>query len=56
MNAKNTVTRTQNSRRRGKTDWARVEALSDRKIEQAIRSDPDVAPSSTANGSRKQPW
>jgi uncharacterized protein (DUF4415 family) len=44
MNAKNIVTRTQNSRRSGKTDWARVDALSDRKIEQAIRSDPDAAP------------
>jgi uncharacterized protein (DUF4415 family) len=44
MSAKNIVTRTQDSRRRGKTDWARVDALSDRKIEQAIRSDPDAAP------------
>jgi uncharacterized protein (DUF4415 family) len=43
MNAKNIVTRTQNSRRRGKTDWTRVDALSDRKIEKAIRSDPDAA-------------
>jgi uncharacterized protein (DUF4415 family) len=44
MNSKNIVTRTQNSRRRGKTDWARVDALSDRKIARAIRSDPDAAP------------
>ena len=44
MSAKHIVTRTRSSRRRGKTDWARVDALSDRKIEQAIRSDPDAAP------------
>jgi len=44
MNAKNIVTRTQDNRRRGKTDWARVDALSDRTIERAIRSDPDAAP------------
>jgi uncharacterized protein (DUF4415 family) len=44
MSAKNTITLTPNSRRRGKTDWARVDALSDRKIEQAVRSDPDAAP------------
>ena len=44
MSAKNIVTRTRSSRRRGKTDWSRVDALSDRKIEKAIRSDPDAAP------------
>ena len=38
------MTRTRSSRRRGKTDWSRVDALSDRKIENAIRSDPDAAP------------
>jgi uncharacterized protein (DUF4415 family) len=44
MSEKNIVTRTQSSRRRGKTNWARVDALSDRQIEKAIRSDPDAAP------------
>ncbi len=33
-----------NRRRRGKTDWARVDALSDRQIEQAVGSDRDAAP------------
>ena len=44
MNAKLIVTRTRSSRRSGKTDWSRVDALRDRKIEKAIRSDPDAAP------------
>jgi hypothetical protein len=30
--------------RRDKTDWARVDALSDREIESAVKSDPDAAP------------
>jgi uncharacterized protein (DUF4415 family) len=30
--------------RRAATDWARVDALTDREIEKAIRSDPDAAP------------
>ncbi|MFA6018887.1 MAG: BrnA antitoxin family protein [Rhodospirillales bacterium] len=29
---------------KGKTDWARVEALTDADIEKAIASDPDAAP------------
>jgi uncharacterized protein (DUF4415 family) len=29
---------------RGKTDWKRVRALTDREIEEAIASDPDAAP------------
>jgi len=44
MNAKNTVTRSLNRRHRGRTDWARVDALADRQIKAAIRSDPDAAP------------
>ncbi|HVA76393.1 MAG TPA: BrnA antitoxin family protein [Candidatus Binataceae bacterium] len=32
------------ARHRGKTDWARVNALTDREIEEAIASDPDAAP------------
>jgi uncharacterized protein (DUF4415 family) len=35
---------TRKRRRRGRTDWARVEALTDRQIKSAIRSDPDAAP------------
>src|SRR5437764_14476315 len=31
-------------RGRGKTDWKRVDALTDQDIEAAIRSDPDAAP------------
>jgi uncharacterized protein (DUF4415 family) len=30
--------------RRGKTDWARVDALTDEEIEAAVRSDPDAPP------------
>jgi uncharacterized protein (DUF4415 family) len=45
VSAKPIVKRTPRaSRRRAKTDWARVEALSDREIETAIESDPDAAP------------
>ena len=44
MSAKNIVTRTRSNRRRGKTDWSRVDALTDRQIEKAVRSDPDAAP------------
>jgi uncharacterized protein (DUF4415 family) len=29
---------------RGKTDWARVDALTDEQIEEAVRDDPDAAP------------
>jgi uncharacterized protein (DUF4415 family) len=31
-------------RRRGKTDWARVDATTDEEIERAVRSDPDAVP------------
>jgi uncharacterized protein (DUF4415 family) len=30
--------------RRGKTDWAQVDALTDEEIDQAIKHDPDAAP------------
>jgi uncharacterized protein (DUF4415 family) len=30
--------------RRGKTDWARVDALTDEEIEEAVRKDPDAVP------------
>ncbi len=32
------------SRRKGKTDWARVDALTDEEIDEAIANDPDAAP------------
>jgi uncharacterized protein (DUF4415 family) len=31
-------------RRKGKTDWARVDALTDKEIEEAVRNDPDAVP------------
>lgn len=31
-------------RRRGKTDWAAVDALTDKQIEAAVRNDPDAVP------------
>ncbi len=43
MSAKRIVRRTP-SRRRGKTDWARVDAMSDREIATAAKGDPDAAP------------
>jgi uncharacterized protein (DUF4415 family) len=44
MDAKRIVKRTRPTRRRAATDWARVDAFTDREIENAIRSDPDAAP------------
>ena len=44
MSAKNIVRRTLKTRRPGKTDWKRVEALTDAEIERAVRADPDAAP------------
>ena len=43
MSVKHIVKRTHKNRR-DKTDWARVDALSDRAIESAVKSDPDAAP------------
>jgi uncharacterized protein (DUF4415 family) len=31
-------------RRKGKTDWAAVDALTDKEIEAAVRNDPDAVP------------
>jgi uncharacterized protein (DUF4415 family) len=31
-------------RRRGKTDWAAVDTLTDKEIEEAVRNDPDAVP------------
>ena len=38
------VTRKWGDRRKGKTDWARVDALTDEEIEAAVRTDPDAVP------------
>ena len=43
VSVKHIVKRTHKNRR-DKTDWARVDALSDREIESAVKSDPDAAP------------
>lgn len=44
MSAKRIVRRTLKTRRLGRTDWKRVDALTDAEIECAVRSDPDAAP------------
>jgi uncharacterized protein (DUF4415 family) len=38
------VTRRWGDRRKGRTDWARVDTLTDEEIEAAVRSDPDAVP------------
>jgi uncharacterized protein (DUF4415 family) len=38
------VTRRWGDRRKGKTDWARVDAMTDAEIEAAVRNDPDAVP------------
>jgi uncharacterized protein (DUF4415 family) len=44
VSAKRIVRRTLKNRRGDKSDWTRVDALSDREIENAVKSDPDAAP------------
>ena len=44
MSVKRIVRRTPSSRRHGKTDWARVDAMTDQEIENAVKSDLDAAP------------
>ena len=44
MKKERIVTRRWGDRRKGKTDWARVDALTDEDIEKAIANDPDAAP------------
>ena len=41
MKKQNIVTRKWGDRRKGKTDWARVDALTDEDVEAAIANDPD---------------
>ena len=43
MSGKRIVRRTPSSRR-GKTDWVRVDTMTDREIEAAVKADPDAAP------------
>ena len=43
MKKENIVTRKWGDRRKGKTDWARVDALTDEDITKAIANDPDWA-------------
>jgi uncharacterized protein (DUF4415 family) len=38
------VTRRWGERQKGKTDWAAVDALTDKDIEAAVRNDPDAVP------------
>ena len=44
MKKENIVTRKWGDRRKGKTDWARVDALTDEDIAEAVANDPDAAP------------
>jgi uncharacterized DUF497 family protein len=44
MKKENIVTRKWGDRRKGKTDWARVDKLTDEDIAKAVASDPDAAP------------
>jgi len=44
MKKANIVTRKWGDRRRGKTDWARVDTLTEEDIAKAVASDPDAAP------------
>jgi hypothetical protein len=45
MKKENIVTRKWGGRRKGKTDWARVDKLTDEDIAKAVANDPDAAPS-----------
>jgi len=44
MKKENIVTRKWGERRKGKTDWAKVDALTDEDIAKAVANDPDAAP------------
>jgi uncharacterized protein (DUF4415 family) len=44
MKKENIVIRKWGDRRKGKTDWARVDALTDEDIAKAVASDPDAVP------------
>jgi uncharacterized protein (DUF4415 family) len=44
MKKENIITRKWGDRRKGKTDWARVDKLTDEDIAKAVANDPDAAP------------
>jgi uncharacterized protein (DUF4415 family) len=44
MKKENIVTRKWGDRRKGKTDWARFDALTDEDIAKAVANDPDAVP------------
>jgi uncharacterized protein (DUF4415 family) len=44
MKKENIVTRKWSDRRKGKTDWTRVDALTDKDIAKSVANDPDAAP------------
>jgi uncharacterized protein (DUF4415 family) len=44
MKKENIVTRKWGDRRKGKTDWARFDKLTDEDIARAVATDPDAAP------------
>lgn len=44
MRGERIIRRKWGERRKGKTDWARVDALTDKDIEEAVRNDPDAVP------------
>ncbi len=44
MKKERIVTRRWGDRRKGKTDWARVDALTDEDIAKAVANDPDAVP------------
>ena len=44
MKNENITTRKWGERGKGKTDWAKVDALTDKEIEEAVRNDPDAVP------------
>jgi uncharacterized protein (DUF4415 family) len=44
MKSERIIKRKWGERRKGKTDWAAVEALTDEEIEEAVRNDPDAVP------------
>jgi uncharacterized protein (DUF4415 family) len=44
MKRENIVTRKWGDRRKGRTDWARVDRLTDEDIARAVTNDPDAAP------------
>jgi uncharacterized protein (DUF4415 family) len=44
MKGKHIIRRNWGERRKGKTDWAAVDALTDKEIEEAVRNDSDAVP------------